>query len=122
MTGKRLALRIPCPNPIIGGDVWLATSSWQHIVDNHPEVDFPDLYETLGDPHYVHADARRKDAYIIVGKRTLTQTSHSMRVSVKTGLPDGNFVSTAFYSSDPIPTTMVWAKDGADSEGGENDE
>ncbi|MFS8368363.1 MULTISPECIES: hypothetical protein [unclassified Acetobacter] len=108
---KRYLMRIPCGYPDIEGSVFMGTATWEHIQDRHSEVDFPDVYDTVQNPKAVHQDVTKKNGLLFVGCRVMADTNHPVRVAVKTGLPDGNFVQTAFYSSDPIAGKMLWEQD-----------
>lgn len=114
---KRYLMRLSCSHPIIDGEVFIGTETWEHIQDGHPEVDFPAVYDAVENPKAIHEDVTKKNGLLFVGNHVMGGTPHPIRVAVKTGLSDGNFVQTAFYSSDKIAGAMIWAQD----EGGGDD-
>lgn len=118
---KKYLLQIPCNNIIIKGPLFLATETWEHIQDNHPEVEFAHLYETLGCPQYIYQDPKKQNGALIVASCVKEGSTHPLRVSVKKNLEDGSFVQTAFYSSDEIASQLLWSNELYEKEGGDDD-
>jgi len=105
---RSISLEVMCPAPGVEGDVLMVEDTWRHIQERHPEVLMDDIARTLQFPVAVHRDARKQNSVLVTGSCMLAGTDNPMRVSVKTGLPDGKFVQTAHYSRDEVKTIRIW--------------
>ncbi|GBR02092.1 hypothetical protein ACFFGF_04890 [Asaia lannensis] len=105
---RSIALKVMCPAPGVRGEILMVEDTWRHIQERHPEAIMDDISHTLQFPVAVHQDAKKQNSVLVTGSCMLAGTDNSMRVSVKTGCPDGNFVQTAHYSRDKVRTTRIW--------------
>ncbi|MFT8378215.1 MAG: hypothetical protein ABF632_07785 [Gluconobacter japonicus] len=105
---KKRIVVVNCDKLSLDKPVYLCEGSWKHIRDDHKEVSLDHLERALRNPSKVVEHHVRPNNLIFEGHEKKEGSEHSIRVAVKTGCQDGNFVSTAFYSSDKLKGKQVY--------------